>query len=302
MKKIMMFLIAATFMTTSAFAGESPEFDVVGCDAGNYFNDVARDLVIANNYDRNGTQINLYSDFTDYVIKYTVADEQEFDANGNLVDVIEEIPAEGFSQGAGMAQPDPCFPDYDSHLVTAWNGATFEWNIVLQKKPETDLNIMIRDCVLKMNSFTPYGDVAFAGASQTGRYIMPWGQSFWVLGANPTLTAKAYPGQFASTNFETPFILDGRTLPGLTTVSLKDVYYTSKGLWEESIAVVMPEDGVTNQAGETQYRLKQGDMIQVTIVVPEAANTVNMHYGQDNVAINYVGIYGTDYVTSELCQ
>ena len=62
------------------------------------------------------------SDFTDYVITYTVAGEQEFDANGNLVDVIEEIPAEGFSQGAGMAQPDPCFPDYDSHLVTAWNG------------------------------------------------------------------------------------------------------------------------------------------------------------------------------------
>ena len=65
MKKIMMVLITATFMATSAFAGETPEFDVVACDATNYFNDVARDFVIANNFDRNGNQINLYSDFTD---------------------------------------------------------------------------------------------------------------------------------------------------------------------------------------------------------------------------------------------
>ncbi|NWH04281.1 hypothetical protein [Desulfobacter latus] len=300
MKKIMMALIAVTFMSTSAFAGEAPEFDVVGCDAVNHFNDVARDLVINNNFDRNGNQINMYSDFTDYVITYKDG-TQVFDANGNLVDNEEEIPAEGFSQNAGMAQPDPCFPGYNSHLVTAYNGATFEWNIILQKKPETDLNIMIRDCVLKMNSFTPYGDAAFAGASQSGRYIMPWGQTFWMIGANPSITARAYPGEFASTNFETPFILDGRTLPGLTTVSLANVQYTSKGLWEESIAVVMPEDGIVNMAGETQYRLKQGDMIQVTIVVPEAANTVNINYGQDNVAINYVGIYGTDYVTENMC-
>ena len=58
MKKIMMALIAVTFMATSSFAGEAPEFDVVACDAGNYFNDVARDLVIANNFDLNGNQIN----------------------------------------------------------------------------------------------------------------------------------------------------------------------------------------------------------------------------------------------------
>ena len=274
MKRILIILIAVTFMCTPSFAGEQPEFDTVGCDATNYFNDRVKEHVIVNNINFDGRRINEYSAF----------------------------PTERFAQTAGQIKADPCFPEYLSYLVDAWNSAEFDWYITLQKKPDTDLDINIRDCVLKMNSFTPFGIEPFQGASQTGRYIMPWGQVFWEPLWNPRITATAYPGgQFSTSGFVVPFILDARTTPDLVTVPLQQRLYTSKGLWEESIVVVMPETGVKNQLGQTQYRLKGGDTIHVRIEVP-GTNPVNINYGPDNVSIKYVGIHGTEYLASGQCN
>lgn len=272
MKKILMVLIALTFMCTPSFAGEQPEFDAVGCDVNNYFNDRVKIHVARNNVNFDGRLINEYSAFFN----------------------------ENFSQTAGQAKADPCFPEYLSYLVDAWNSAEFSWHIVLQKKPDTDLDINIRDCVLKMNSQTPFGSNPFEGASQTGRYVMPWGQVFWVPTWNPMISAQAFPGPYATVGFRAPFYLDARTTPDLLTVPLLDRYYTSKGVWEESIVVIMPETGLLNALGQTQYRLKQGDSIRIDIKVP-GTNPVDLYYGQDNVTIKYVGIHGTEYLAGNLC-
>ncbi len=278
LKRILVSLVAVVFLCTPAFAGEQPEFDAVGCDSQNYFNDFVKQIVIANNIDRQGRPINFYSDFIGY------------------------NPAMGwveyFEQHASQEKLDPCFPGYYSHFLTAWNGGWFEWQIILQKKPDTDLDINIRDCVLKMNSFTPFGDEPFEGASQTGRYIMPWGQSFWLKDSNPRITVTAYPGEYG--NIEPGTILDCRTTPALALLPLKEQLYTSKALWEESIVVVMPEDGELNLSGKVLRRLEAGDMIRIRVDVPYE-NTVDLYYGQDNVVVKYVGIHGSEYVADFCC-
>ncbi|WP_320044826.1 hypothetical protein [uncultured Desulfobacter sp.] len=275
MKKLVMVLIATTFMYASAFAGENPEFDVVGCDADWYFSNSITDDVVENVLDSADNKINEFSDFT-----YAPYD-------GNF--------KEYFTQTAGQEQESVCFPGYMTYLIDAGNSAEYKWRIVLQQKPDTDLDISIRDCVQKMNSFSPYATTAYEGASQTGRYKWPWGTSVWTASANPTITAKALPGEYKTIGFPAAgFYLDARTLPELTVVPLVDKLYTSKALWEESIVVAMPETGVLNGMGETQYRLKQGDMIEIEIKVP-GSNTVNMSYGAESVALKYVGIYGMFY-------
>jgi hypothetical protein len=272
-KGILVGMVACAFLVTPAFAGEQPEFDTVGCDVDNYFNDRVKQMVIERNITRDGRVLNFWSVFPGM---------------------------EGFYQTAGQEYPDPCFPEYYSHLVDAWNSAEFEWRIVLQKKPDTDLDINIRDCVLKMNSWDPFGDEPFQGASQTGRYVMPWGQVFWVKEANPRITVQAYPGEFATDGFIGPLYVDARTTPGLEVVPLVDQLYTSKGIWEESIVVVMPETGMVNKMGQKMYRLKQGDWLKISIAVP-GENTANIFYGPDNVVVKYVGVHGTEYTGLE-CQ
>ena len=279
LKKILVALVAVAFLCTPAFAGEQPEFDAVGCDAGNYFNDYVKQLVIQNNINWDGRPINLFSDFIDW--------------NPDMGWI------EYFDQHASQVKADPCFPGYLSHFITAWNGGWFEWQIMLQKKPDTDLDINIRDCVLKMNSFTPFGDEPFEGASQTGRYIMPWGQSFWLLDSNPRITVKAYPGEYG--NITPGAILDCRTTPGLFLYPLDQKLYTSKALWEESIVVVMPEDGVPSLSGCVLRRLEAGDMIRIRVDVP-TTNTVDLYYGEDNVVVKYVGIHGSEYLADDLCE
>ncbi len=284
LKRILVAVVAVAFLCTPAFAGEQPEFDAVGCDATNFFNDCVKELVIQNNVDWNGKLINWWSDFTKY------------------------NPACGwveyFDQHASQAKADPCFnpfkdPNgYLSHFITAWNGGWFEWQIMLQKKPDTDLDINIRDCVLKMNSFTPFGDEPFEGASQTGRYIMPWGQSFWMADANPRITVKAYPGEYG--NIDAGTILDCRTTPGLFLLPLNQQLYTSKALWEESVVVVMPEDGEVSLSGAVLRRLEAGDMIRIRVDIP-TTNTVDLYYGEDNVVVKYVGIHGSEFLANYEC-
>lgn len=273
MKKLVMILIALTFMCTSSFSGEQPEFDTVGCDATNYFNDVVKNLVVASNT-RSGLMINHYSDF------------------------IQEI----FSQTAGQPTDDICFPGYKSHLTTAGNSGEYSWTIVIQKKPDTDLDINIRDCVVKMNSQTPFGSNPFEGASQTGRFVLSNGQVIWMMDANPRISATAYPGEFPTNGFPVQgFVLDARTTPDLMIVPLQDRLFTSKGVWEESIVVVMPETGGFNALGYPTYRLKQGDRIKIDIALPPF-NTVDARYGADNVSIKYVGIHGTEYLAPSECS
>jgi hypothetical protein len=200
-------------------------------------------------------------------------------------------PQEYFTQGAGQLFPDPCFGKFGlvSALTDAWNESVYEWYIILQMKPESDLNVNIYDCVLKHNEFSPW-----VAAEQTGRYRADWGQLFFIPTANPSITVKAYAGEYATPGFTGSFIMDARTLPGLDIVALDDVLYTSKGIWGEGIVVVLPETGKTNTSGQTMYNLKQGDRIYVKVTIPYN-NSCDIRYGQDSVIVKYIGIIGTWY-------
>ena len=273
MKKLMVILASVVLMSATAWAGNIPEFDVVGCDNQNVFavgNYIQYGQVIDNNSGPNG-YINLYGDFTNKS-KYT----KNF---------------EDFTQTAGQLFPDYCFGQFglNSALTDAYNEAIYTWWITLQMKPESDINLNIYDCVLKHNEFTLWG-----GAEQTGRYRADWGQLFFIPTANPKVTAVAQPGPFATPGFASDFTLDARLLPGLSPVALKDALYTSKAHWSEGIIMVLPETGKANASGQTVYNLKQGDRIKVTVQIPPN-NTADVRYGKDNVILKYIGIVGTWY-------
>ena len=316
-KKILVMFVALAFMCTPVFAGDQPEYDVVGCDATNFLNDFAMNLVCNKNI-KTPDKINEYSDFTDDCDLPVL-----MNMDGITRSLCDEVYGaecfwEYFETNANMLGPDPCFPGYNSHLATAFNSYFFEWQIVLQKKPQTDLDISIRDCVLKFNSFTLFGTNPLEGAEQTGRISM-FGMpgSFWLLNANPRISVIALPGpnapEFCSGCIFTPsppfgpkcpggwFWMDARSLPGLEPVGMDDVLYTSKGLWEESIVLRMPETGDPSMVGgrcNIQTRLRSGDRLRIHVEFTEE-NTANVNYGKDNISVKYVAIHGTEFLDTE---
>jgi len=291
-RKILTVFVAVTFMCVPAFAGDQPEFDTVGDDSLNFFNDAIKQMVVDNNIAANGIPINLASDFTEC-----------FDCD---LDEDDDFTAwEFFDQTAGTLYEDPCFSRigyYESALTDWWNSGEYEWQIVLQKKPQTDIALNIVDCVLKHNSFDPFGDTPYSGAEQTGRYTLPWGEPIFVPSANPRVTVTALPGCYATTGFQAQgsFNMDARTMPGLEVVPLVDALYTSIGIWEEGVVMVMPETGYTNAGGVPTFRLKQGDRLLVRVEVP-SNNSVDIRYGADNVILKYVAVHGTEFMNTDAC-
>lgn len=269
MKNIIITLfLSALLAVTSAYAGNIPEFDAVGDDSANYFNDdIIAGLIINAPYNNDSDWTNILPD--------------------------EELPHEFFETQAGPLRPDLCFEGYFSALTDVWNIGVYEWQIVLQMKPESDIDINIVDCVSKHNALDVYFE-----AEQTGRYRESSGQLRFIPSANPTMSAMAYPGPFATPGFIAPVGLDARTMPTLAALLLQDQAYTSKAFWDESIVVVLPENGVPNSAGTMMYNLKQGDRINIVVKVP-SNNSVDLRYGPDNIILKYIGIVGTDYVFSD---
>jgi hypothetical protein len=283
-RKIILFSLVIALIAIPAFAGNAPEFDTVGDDSANIFNDFIKDMVVDANYVA-GVWINECSDW------------DNFHEIVNGVNVYED-----FFTTAGMLFPDPCFDNpnayrsYSSALTDAYNAAEYRWRIILQMKPESDIDLNIVDCVTKHNE--PHWWIA---AEQTGRYRADWGQLFFVPSANPSVTVKAIPGPFATPGFDTAFYMDSRQIPGLGLLCLDNALYTSKALWEEGIVMVMPETGVTNSCGETVFNLKQGDAIEVEVSIP-GNNTCDIYYGEDNVILKYIGIVGTYFYNETQCQ
>lgn len=265
-------IVAVLFAWSAAFADYVPEFDTVGCDSNNYFVDPVMREVIANNILFSGEHINSYSNFSD----------------------------ESFITTAGPSYPDPCFTyngTYYSALTTPSQNSYYEWNIVLQMKPASDINLEIRDCVLRDNGYDIWAD-----AWQTGRFITYYGQNIFVDVANPTVTVTALPGPFATTEFD-EFFLEGRLggeLGGTQRVILNEVLYSSKSLWSENLLIALPETGDQNSEEQPMYSLNAGDIIKVRIDIP-SNNLADIRYGKDNVILKYNGIVGTWYLSEESC-
>lgn len=275
-KRILLLFVVASLIGTPVLAGGRPEFDAVGDDSANIFNDTAEQNIVANAVDAFLNLIEKFSDFTSFTTPFGFA--------------------EFFATQAGALYPDPCFyylpgvhAPYLSALTATYDQGAYEWRIVLQMKPQTDINLKIINCVLKNG-----GTDVFSSADQTGFYRTPWGQLAFVQSANPSITVRAFPGPFATPGFLTPVIMDARTMPVLSPVALNNALYTSKALWSETIPLALPATGSSNTSGQSVFNLKQGDMIDVLITIP-FNNTVDVRYGSDNVVLKYVGIIGTEY-------
>jgi len=260
LKKSLLIVLAVGFLCVPAMAGDRPEFDAVCDDSANYFNDFIKDLVVANN------PWNTNSDWC------------------GVINPVDEKPYERFVPPVQLTA-DTCFPNYSSAFTQWRRTALYTWYIVLQMDPQSDLDVNIVDCVVKHNSKTAFGVNPFEGASQTGRYELPDGTPVFNPGANPQITATAYPGPYAVYGFNAPFVLTNRTQGGLYLVPFDRLPYTSKALWEEGLVAVMPEYG-------NGWPLSAGDIIKVDILIPPI-NVVDIRYGRDNVVIKYVGIDGT---------
>ena len=261
-KKTLMILVLAVFISAPAFAvGMLPESDCVGNDTENIFHGPVDHMVMDHN-----AIINNDSDFT------------------TLMDCSGGTYGEFFEGTGGYASPDTCFDGYDSILTDARNGSTYTWQIVLQMKPKTDLDLLIRDCVLEFAGSSIWGD-----ASQTGFTRTRSGKLKRTRGANPSISVVALPGPLAHVGFPAAgMIMDAKKHPTLKRIALDGQLYTSKGLWTEAIVMDFPDYDKTNTSGQALVPLKQADMINVTITVP-SANKTDVRYGADNVEIQYVG-------------
>ena len=274
LKKTSLILVVVAFMCVPALAGERPEFDAVGADDAIYFADIPKNLVLAAN------PWNADSDFT------------------GLGD-----PPYEFWSGPGGVDPDLCFPGYFSRLVPAGfaGGLQFAWKIVLQMKPDTDLDINIIDCVVKPNSNTVFGINPNEGAHQTGRYLLLGFLPFFDVTMNPIIRARALAGPNAAGGWDW-FYLTSRTHPLLRNVVLAGArtYFTSKAIWDESIVVRLPEPmvPVDGPPGMFEYALQQGDMFEIEVIMP-AQNPVDIRYGQYSVFVKYVGVTGTDWTATD---
>ncbi len=256
-KKLALLVLFVAFVSAPALAGNIPEFDAVGDDSANFFNDFIKQMVVDNNIDPNGTQINLFSNF----------------------------PVEFFNTSAAGPFVSACFPGYSDYKAGPWFPNDYFWRIVLQMAPETDLDLNIRDCVLKENQ----RNIWFY-AQQTGRWRQSNGKLVFAKNKNPRISVQAVPGPNQPAG-AAPFYMDARKMPGLGLTALLQKLYTSKALWEEGIVMKLPEPGTFNQLGQPVFVLREGDIMDVTIDVPWN-NPVDIYYGADNVVIKYVGIIG----------
>jgi hypothetical protein len=270
-------LLAGMFLATSAWAGNWPEFDAVGVDSANYFakNNIAYKMVMTNMPLVSGKALEDYSNFT--------------------AAIMGTLPYEKFTASSGQAYKDPCWGGFNSVLTTVQRDGTYDWWIVLQMQPESDIDLNIYDCVLKWQGAENGG--LWGNAEQTGRWRADWGKLFFSPCANPDLTVEAYPGPYAVDSFVDmgKQVLDGRKVPGLWKTCLYEKFYTSKAHWDESIVIALPETGCYNDRGDASYQLVQGDIIHVTVQVP-TTNTADIYYGADSVVLKYIGMSGTQFL------
>lgn len=270
LKRLLIIALLFVFVTgNQAFSGDRPEFDAVGNDSFNRFNDaVTAQVLTANPW-------NTKSDFTG--AHFTGM--EYFNPPVQLTD-------------------DICYEDYRSAYTQWRRPARYEWQIVLQMDPQSDLDIHIEQCVMKHSSTTVFGTVPWEGGDQTGRYQLTNGSSVFIAGANPCITVEASPGPNAVSGFTTPFILTGRSQGGITDLPLERLPYTGTGIWNRSLVAKLPEYMKTAPSQGVEFPLSAGDTIRITIDIP-FLNSVDIRYGQDNVTVRYVGVNNTIFTESD---
>jgi hypothetical protein len=276
--RILPLLLVAMFLASAVLAGNYPEFDAVGVDSANFFakNNIAYKMV------------------TDYNKTHPVDGKYSLEDYSNFTGAIMgKYPSEKFTASSGQPYKDPCWGQFNSVLTTVQRDGTYDWWIVLQMQPESDIDLKIYDCVLKWQRSENSG--LWANAEQAGRWRADWGKLYFNPCANPNITVVAYPGPYAVASFEIPQVLDARKMPGLWRTTLDEKWYSPKAHWDESIVIALPETGSYNEKGNAGFQLVQGDIIHVKIQI-SGWNTADIYYGADSVLLKYIGMSNTCFV------
>ncbi len=235
-------------------------------------------------------------------------------------------PAEFFAVAGTNGTPvyDPCFgqglPDkfyatsnalgdfdnyhypYRSVLTPERSGAIYRWRIVLQQQPASDISISIQDCVLTETLNCPTG--IFTTPSETGFYNLgPY--LVFLQSALPSISAWAIPGPWASLGFSQPFPLYVRQQPqtSATLCPIQSLPFVSTAFFDESIVAAMPMTGGSAYGNFAQgFSLNGGDMIDISIGIPQTINPNDYYFGKDNVLLKYIGVTGTGVYGSDECD
>jgi hypothetical protein len=201
-------------------------------------------------------------------------------------------------------------------LTPAGNCGWYRWRIVLQEKPHSNINLKIRGCILENEGGTVYkmfpdcGEndgcpgpavgqtVSDSAAGETGAFHLNSNIINFIASANPTLKVWAEPGPYST--FSTPFNMTGIMIPsGMSRTEddmvvldgSADTRFNLIGNFAANIVLKFPEAG-TNDKGQEEAVLHQGDMIEILVSVP-SNNVVDIRLGRDSAWLEYNAIVGT---------
>ena len=346
--KWLLALILAVVMVTPAFAGEDPYIAIVGTDC------VALDT---NYYGQSCTSGFLsFADPFYFSPKYRQFMYNEYASPFYIPTAFSSFPPVNQytrAVGTGTEQFRPqtlnsidevCFKGQDSVIPTdtqpvrlpglksaktpAGNAGFYEWFILLPKKPDGEINIVIQCGVVKPNAVAAWGRQAIElCAAETGERIgvgncvreeVDPGTSPVIQTALPKITAIAYPGAynvafapFHLTAFKNPssYTLtfdaasgaisntsNSRLLiaiaPGTTNSQVLDGSTNArvllKACMDKTVITKLPVTGQVNALGETENDLEPGDMIYVRMDVPRQ-NSVDIYCHQQSTKIMGIG-------------
>lgn len=188
----------------------------------------------------------------------------------------------------------------------AYNEGHFKYHIVLPKKPQGNLNIVIQCGILKPEEI----DILHC-AGETGERQGPGecnrdfdepGQNPVVSIALPHIKALAEPGPYSQLDFVDPFHLTAYRNPGhyshknpLENNSSNQILdgttgtrFALKACMDKSIFVKIPVSGQVNALGETEYDLEAGDRIWVDLWFPRG-HTMDVYCNMHSVKIQGIG-------------
>jgi hypothetical protein len=324
--KVLITLCAILALSYPAWAGNLPEFDAVGQDI--YWDGYSGNVFASHNpiqfgqaafYNRNSYNeaLNAYSSFKNmthplggFFEEFTTysafsagppyAPNRNYDPTLVYDRCFNFLPFY-IDNRMTAEQNDRIFfghGQYDSVYVPRGANQRFTYRITLQMTPESDIDLNIYDCVLKSQGrspwYSPFWAIYDAAADQTGRWRLPDGALVFNPMRNPQVTVNAYPGFSAAPGFDGEIPMSVRVQPGLQVVPANQLFYTSKGIWDENLVLKLPVQGEI-VSGDTEimtaYALQAGDVIEVIIDV--SALTVDLYYGEDNVILKYIGLENT---------
>jgi len=315
--------LAVLFMVAPAMAGEDPYIAIVGQDCvigttPNYFGQVCTAGAANPFYFSPKHQQFMYNEhaapFYIPVTFGTFPPVTQYTRVGGAGQ--EQFTSQTLNSGVDVCDATTAKRGVATAKTGAGNAGFYEWYIWLPKKPDGEINIVIECGVLKPNALAVFQNEAIElcaaetgerlGLGQCARQPIDPGLSPVINTALPKITAVAYPGPFANTQW-TPFHLTAFKNPGSYSLTFDAVTgalsnsvsaqvldgstnarVVLKACMDKTLITKLPVIGQVNALGETENDLENGDMIYVRMDVPRQGTT-DIYCHAQSVSIRGIG-------------